>query len=269
MEKTMDSIALAREARKWILKMTSESGSAHVGSALSVVDLLAVAYSALRLSPSPVAGEDQDHLILSKGHAASALYAVLALRGFFPIAWLDRYSNDGAELGGHVTHNVPGVNFSTGSLGHGLSFGVGLALSKKKNADNSRVIVVTSDGELNEGSVWEAALLANQLALDNLIILVDRNRLQSLTTTEMTVQLEPLSDKFISFGFAVHNADGHNHDHLRQLLASAPISSKPAVIICETTKGKGVSFMENKVKWHYRPPDSEELERALSEVEGS
>lgn len=263
----LSSRLLAQEARKSILNMVYQAQAAHVGSALSVVDIVAAAYTTLNLVPPSYEGStlNRDIFILSKGHAAAALYAVLALRGYFPPEWIRRYSQDGAELGGHVTFGVPGVVLSSGSLGHGIPFGAGVALAKKKEKDLGQVAVVVSDGELNEGSNWEALMFSSHHALTNLTVLVDRNHLQSLTSTEKTLSMEPLADKVLSFGWDCVTIDGHDHEAIANEL-SGPVSSRPRLIICETIKGKGVTFMENEVKWHYRPPDKADLALALSEV---
>lgn len=258
---------LAKNARASILKMVHAAKAAHVGSCLSVVDILATVYCLPDVDA--VEKGETSQVILSKGHAAAAIYAVLAHRGYFPEEWLDRYAKDGAELGGHATSGVPGIQFSTGSLGHGLPFGLGLAMGRKLSGQSGNVYVVMSDGELNEGTTWESALLAAHHNLDNLIVLVDRNGLQSLTSTESTLALNPLPEKFESFGWAVASVDGHNHEEIRDKIMESPRLGKPKVLICQTTKGKGISFMENKVVWHYRSPDDDNLAAALAEIERS
>ena len=256
---------LALQARQEILKMTSKAKASHVGSALSVIDILSVIYSGVaNIGPSNMNKSDRDVVILSKGHAASAIYSILALKGFFSIQWLEQYCGDGAPLGGHVTSKgVPGVELSTGSLGHGLPYGLGIALSRKRSSVPGRVFVVMSDGECDEGTTWESALLANHHELDNLTVVVDRNGIQSLKETELTLRLEPFAQKWKSFGWDVHEIDGHDYQELTRSLIE---QSKPTVVIAKTIKGKGVSFMENSVLWHYRPPNDEELSRALREV---
>ena len=256
---------LALQARQEILKMTSKAKASHVGSALSVIDILSVIYSGVaNIGPSNMNKSDRDVVILSKGHAASAIYSILALKGFFSIQWLEQYCGDGAPLGGHVTSKgVPGVELSTGSLGHGLPYGLGIALSRKRSSAPGRVFVVMSDGECDEGTTWESALLANHHELDNLTVVVDRNGIQSLKETELTLRLEPFAQKWKSFGWDVHEIDGHDYQELTRSLIE---QSKPTVVIAKTIKGKGVSFMENSVLWHYRPPNDEELSRALTEV---
>lgn len=245
--------------------MTSRAKVSHVGSALSVIDVLAVLYSgAAQISPQSFGSNARDIVILSKGHAASAIYSTLALKGFFPLEWLANYCSNGAPLGGHVTSKgVPGVELSTGSLGHGLPYGLGIALARKRFKESGRVFVVMSDGECDEGTTWESALLANHHELNNLVVIIDRNGIQSLKETEITLRLEPFAEKWRSFEWEVHEVDGHNY---LDLVNSLKPTEKPTVVIAKTTKGKGVSFMENSVLWHYRPPNEDELTNALEEV---
>ena len=239
-----------------------------MGSALSSVDILSVLYTGgSNAHPDRISSPDRDIVIMSKGHAAAAAYAVLGHAGFFPLEWLDEYCTDGAPLGGHVTKGrVPGVELSTGSLGHGLPFATGIAIASVRKESPTRVFVVMSDGECDEGSNWEAALLAGHHRLRNLTVLIDRNGIQSLGGTEQTVKLEPLADKWAAFGWAVHNVDGHNHEEISEALLRARAEPQPTVLICRTVKGKGVSFMENQVVWHYRPPGEAELTAALYEL---
>ena len=260
-----DAADLAFQARQEILKMTSTAKASHVGSALSVIDILAVLYSGIAdVNPQNLNESNRDIVILSKGHAASAIYSVLALKGFFSLDWLAQYCGNGAPLGGHVTSKgVPGVELSTGSLGHGLPYGLGIAFSRKRSLVPGRVFVVMSDGECDEGTTWESALLAHHHELNNLTVIVDRNGIQSLKETEETLKLEPFAEKWRAFGWDVHEIDGHNYQELTKRLTQ---QSQPTVVIAETTKGKGVSFMENSVLWHYRPPNEDELAKALSEV---
>lgn len=259
---------LALFARRSTILMCSNSGAAHVGSSLSVIDILAVLYSgSANISPAKVKDLERDLIIVSKGHAAAGVYAVLGIAGFFPIEWLDAYCSDGSPLGGHVTKgSVPGVEFSTGSLGHGLPFGTGSALAKKRLNVAGRVFVVLSDGECDEGSNWEAALLASHHRLDRLVVLIDRNGIQSLDSTEKTMRLEPLAEKWAAFGWHVQEVDGHDHETISNAIDDTEQDARPSVIICSTIKGKGVSFMENQVLWHYRSPIGDDLETALNEL---
>jgi transketolase len=233
------------------------------------MDVLAVLYAdVLHVDPSAPDRPDRDRLVLSKGHAAAALYAVLALRGFFPEAWLAGYHQDGQPLGGHVTSaGVPGVELSTGSLGHGLPVGVGMALGLRRRGSAARVVVVMSDGECDEGSVWEAALLAAHHGLSQLAVVVDHNGLQSLGRVEDTLRLEPFADKWRAFGWQVTELDGHDHDALSAAL-SGPAGADPHCVIARTVKGRGVSFMEDSVAWHYRSPSGDLLEQARRELAG-
>lgn len=260
---TLNIEGLAKDCRNEILRMTNRAGASHVASALSVIDILATIYSGvLNIGKNNKEDIDRDIVILSKGHAASALYAVLALKNFFPKEWLDLYCQNDAPLGGHVTSKgVPGVELSTGSLGHGLPYGLGIAMARKLSASSGKVCVVMSDGECDEGTTWESALIANHHNLDNLIVIIDRNRIQSLTYTEDTLKLEPFLDKWKAFGWESYSIDGHNVQQIFEVIRAD--QTGPKCIIAETTKGKGVAFMENSVLWHYKPPNTEELATAL------
>lgn len=265
-----DTVALARQIRLDVLAMTSRSGASHVGSALSVADILAVLYGApvLRFRPEEPRWPERDRFILSKGHAGSAVYSVLARSGFFPVSTLEGHYQDGSLLSGHVSHKgVPGVELSTGSLGHGLGVGAGMAFGLRGAPGAPRVFVVLSDGECDEGSTWEAALFAAHHGLGHLHAIVDYNKIQSLAPVAETLALEPFADKWRAFGWDVREADGHNHDELRQVL-TREANGRPVAILAHTVKGKGVSFMEQSVLWHYRAPRGEEYERARLELEG-
>ncbi len=266
----MKSIELANKIRIHALKMANSGGGSHIGSALSISDILAVLYSdIMNIDPKSPELINRDRFILSKGHAGAAVYAVLAESGFFPTTKLATHYQDGSDLSGHVSHkNVPGVELSTGSLGHGLSVGVGMAKAAMLDKKTHRIFVLLSDGECDEGSVWEAAMFASHHKLDNLIALIDYNKIQSLDTVANTLALEPFKSKWESFGWNAIEVNGHDHTQLKSELAKIPsINSKPTVYICHTTKGKGVSFMENSVLWHYRCPRGEEFEMALKELE--
>lgn len=252
--------------------MTSAGGSSHVGSVLSVADILAVLYGAvLSVDPANPAWPDRDRVVLSKGHAGAGMYAALAERGFFPREKLETHYQDGSDLSGHVSHKgIPGVELSTGSLGHGLSVAAGMALACKLDQRSNRVVCIQSDGECDEGSVWEAAMFAAHHRLDRLIAIVDYNKIQSLDTVENTLALEPFADKWRAFGWAVTECDGHDHEALRAAIGEgSPEAGKPACVLAHTTKGKGVSFMENAVLWHYRTARGDEFTRALAELEAS
>lgn len=263
--------AFAKKIRSLALQMVTRAKASHIGSALSITDILAVLYAkVLRVDPAQPEMPSRDRFILSKGHACVAVYAALAERGFFPASELETYGQDHSNLMNHISHKVPGVEFSTGALGHGLSFGVGKALAAKKMHADWRVFVLLSDGEMDEGSNWEALMFAAHHKLDNLVAIIDYNKLQSLTTTQKTLGLEPLAEKLRAFGWSVQEVDGHNHDQLNQNLSHVPWESgKPSMLIAHTIKGKGISFMENKVEWHYRSPNAEQLAQALAELEAS
>lgn len=260
------SEALALKIRAHSLKMVTHAKASHIGSALSIADIVAVLYAeVLNIDPNNPQWEDRDRFILSKGHACVAVYAALAECNFFPIVWLSTYGTPNSSLINHITHSIPGSEFSTGSLGHGLSFGVGKSLALRNRLMEARVFVLMSDGELDEGSNWEAIMFAGHHRLNNLTAIIDYNNLQSLGKTSETLTLEPLKDKFLSFGWSVLEIDGHSHFALKEAL-SKESKNAPKVVIARTTKGKGVSFMENKVDWHYRSPSPEQLSQALEEI---
>lgn len=262
--------ALAQLIRSQALRMVTRAKASHIGSALSIADIVAVLYGrALRVRPDAPRHPERDRFILSKGHACVAVYAALAETGFIDPGLLETYGTDGSMLMAHISHKVPGAEFSTGALGHGLPFGTGKALAAKRRGAAWRTIVLTSDGEWGEGSNWEAALFAAHHGLDNLICILDYNKLQSLKTVDETLRLEPLHSKFEAFGWAVREVDGHDHEALTKALEGGPwVAGKPMMLIAHTVKGKGVSFMENKVEWHYRNPTAELLEAALAEIDG-
>ena len=265
----MDYIKVANSVRQKIIKMHYTSGASHIGSALSCVDILVAAYfEVLRIDPNDSHNRDRDRFILSKGHAASALYAILAQRGFFNQEILEQYYQDGGCLPGHATKNcVPGVEVSTGSLGHGLSIGIGMALAGRYDNCKYRVFVLLSDGECNEGAVWEAAMFSSQHRIENIIAIIDYNKLQAFGRTKDVIDLEPFKDKWLSFGWSVKEIDGHKFDEIIDALKSVPFEkNKPSVIIAHTIKGKGVSFMENDLTWHYKSPNEEEFKIAVKEL---
>lgn len=265
------STSLAQAIRALTLHMVHKANASHVGSCLSIADLLAVLYGQiLNIDLDNPKLPERDRLILSKGHSAAILYATLAECGFFPKEWLEAYCQDGSPLTGHVSHHVPGIEVSTGSLGHGLPIGCGMALAGKRDNQPYRVFVIVSDGELDEGSNWEPILFAPQHQLDNLVVIVDYNKIQSFGTVKEILDLEPIADKWKAFRWAVKEIDGHNHQQIEDTLKSLPFETgKPSVIIAHTTKGKGVSFMENQLAWHYKSPNAEQLAQALAEVEGN
>lgn len=263
----MSSTELARRIRAHALRMVHKAKASHVGSALSIADILAVLYApdGLRLNAADPQWPQRDRFLLSKGHACVAVYAALAERGFFPVDELSTYGQDFARLMNHVSHQVPGVEFSTGSLGHALPFAVGKLLAARIRGEDWRCVVLLSDGELNEGSNWEALMFAAHHRLSQLTVVVDANGLQSLTTTAETLDMGVLAAKFSAFGCDVEEVDGHDHTALRGALFT-PVGERPAVVIARTIKGKGVSFMEGQVAWHYRSPNDAQLAQALAEV---
>jgi transketolase len=263
-----DIKTLAKTIRQSSLKMVHRAKASHIGSALSIADIVAVLYGkVLNIDPTQPYMSSRDRFILSKGHACVAVYAALAAKGFFNEGQLEDYGKDHSNMMSHISHKVKGVEFSTGSLGHGLSFGVGKALAAKKRGETWRVFVLLSDGELGEGSNWEAMMFAAHHRLDNLIAIIDYNKLQSLTTVNQTLRVEPLANKALAFGWAVREVNGHDHGDMLHLLEQGPWETgMPSFLIAHTTKGKGVSIMENKVEWHYKSPSSEQLAIALEEL---
>lgn len=267
----LDTLELARRIRLHALRMTSSGGSAHIGAVMSMADIVAVLYGAvLRVDPFDENWHARDRFILSKGHAGAGVYAALAERGFFSVEKLSEHAQNGSELSGHVSHKGnPGVELSTGSLGHGLSVGAGMAYAARLDGRAHRVVVLLSDGECDEGSNWEAILFSAHHGLDNLMAIVDYNKIQSLGPVEETLRLEPFADKWRAFGWAVAEVDGHDHEALRAALESVHCEpGKPTCVLAHTVKGKGVSFMEHSVLWHYRTPRGEELEAAKRELRG-
>jgi transketolase len=263
-----DLAELARQIRVNALRMTNAGGSSHIGSILSMADLLAVLYGkVLKVSPLEPKAEKRDRFILSKGHAGAGVYAALALTGFFPIDRLVEHCANGSIFSGHVSHKgVPGVELSTGSLGHGLSVGAGMAYGAKLDGLDYKTFVLLSDGELDEGSNWEAILFASHFKLDNLVAIVDFNKIQSLGPVAATLNLEPLADKWRAFGWHVREVDGHNLGQIEVALTSVPEPGMPTVVLAHTIKGKGVSFMEHSVAWHYRTAKGDDFSRALAEL---
>jgi transketolase len=249
--------------------MVHRANASHIGGCLSSADLLAVLYGRiLRVDPARPDWPDRDRFVQSKGHAAAALYATLALRGFFPTARLADYCADGSDLWGHVTSgHLPGVEVSAGSLGHGLPIGCGMALAAKRAGRPARAFVLLSDGELDEGSTWEAVLFAAHHRLDNLVAVVDYNKIQSFGAVRDVLDLDPLADKWRAFRWGVREIDGHDLAAIEAALAPVPFETgRPSVVVAHTVKGKGVSFMEGQLAWHYKAPDAAQLAQALREI---
>jgi len=259
----------ARTIRISSLRMVHAASLGHPGGDLSAADILATLYSnILRVDPANPAWPDRDRFILSKGHCSASLYSALAYSGFIPVEQLREYMRPLSMLNGHPDRNkVPGVEANTGPLGHGLPIAVGAAKAAKMTGASWRTFVLTGDGELQEGSNWEAAMAAAQFGLENLTLIIDRNRLQQGAETERTVALEPLADRWKAFGWVVREVDGHNLDQLTRTLGAIPFEpGKPNCILANTRKGCGVSFMENRVEWHHRVPTDDELLAALREL---
>jgi transketolase len=250
--------------------MVSAAKASHIGGALSIADIVAVLYCGVaRVNPRAPKWVERDRIILSKGHCCAAIYAALALRGFISLDELDSYGRDGSRLMAHISSEVPGVEFSTGSLGHGLPFGVGRALAAKRRGAMYRTFVLLSDGELDEGSNWESLLFAPQHHLDNLVVIIDYNKIQSLGTVSDVIDLHPLVDKLRAFRWEVRQVDGHDVHALDRALRGVPWEvGKPCCLIADTIKGKGVDFMENSLAWHYKSPSDAELREGLKQLEG-
>ena len=257
-----------REIRFKLIEISHRAQTAHLGGSLSCVDILVALYwTALRIDPGRPDDLNRDRLIFSKGHAISALYAVLARRGFFPESELFKYNEDGGNYPEQPSPGcAPGVEWATGSLGHGLSVGLGMALAAKIQGRNYRVFVIMSDGECQEGSVWEAAMLAPRLKLENVITLIDFNKWQAIGRSDEVMAMEPLMAKWEAFGWVCREVNGHNPFELIKALHDPRPTDTPLVIVAHTIKGKGVSFMEDDNNWHYRSPTAEEVKKARTEL---
>jgi transketolase len=263
----------AIEIRKQLLTMIFHAGGGHTGGSLSSVDILvALYYHVLRIRPDQPAWPDRDRFVMSKGHSVEGYYCVLADRGFFPLKVLETYGTPGTILAGHPTVKVPGVELNTGALGHGLSAGVGMALAARMDRKDFRTCVLLGDGELAEGSVWEAAMAASHFELSNLTAIVDRNRLQISGDTEEVMGLDDLSERWSAFGWQVSEVDGHD---IAELVGqfdtgrSNDTHGSPRLLIARTTKGRGVSFIENQADWHHHVPTADQLERAIAELDAA
>ena len=274
---TTDKIAALREraidVRLRDLQMIHSAKLGHIGGEFSATDILVTLFfgGVLRYDPTNPNDPDRDRFVLSKGHSAAALYTTLAMAGYFDEDLLDTFLEPLSPLNGHPDRNkVPGVETNTGPLGHGFPVAVGIALSGAMDGADRRTYVLTGDGELQEGSMWEAAMSAGHYELDKLVCIVDRNRLQQGDRTETTMGLDPLPEKFAAFGWAVCEVDGNDPAALLEVFAALPFETgKPNCIIANTTKGKGVSFIEDRKEWHHRIPTDEEYEQAVAELEGS
>lgn len=259
---------IAKDVRKKIYQIAHYAGGGHMGASFSMADLISVLYfdGILRYDATNPEWEDRDKFILSKGHACYALYAVLAKAGYFPESKLWHVGQADSVFGGHPKiHDIPGVEASTGALGHGLSFAIGVAYANKSDQKDSHVYVVLGDGECQEGSIWEGALSAPTLELDNLTVVVDHNKLQAMDELENIVRMRPFADKWKAFGWNVVEIDGHNYEEIKKALLIRA-TRQPTLIIANTVKGKGVSFMENVPIWHYRMPNEQELRILMDEL---
>lgn len=258
----------AEKIRKRLLEIIFQAGAGHTGGSLSVTDMLTCLYfSILKIDPMRPDWPDRDRFILSKGHCVESLYCVLASAGFIDDTVLDTYGQFNSILAGHPTRHVPGVELNSGSLGHGLSVGVGMALAARMDGRYYRVFVLMGDGEQGEGSIYEAAMAGSHYGLDNLVAIIDRNRLQISGNTEDVMGLHPIDQRWTSLGWQIHEADGNDHSALLRTFGSLPVSSgKPQLVIAHTVKGKGVSYMENQAKWHHGVPDSTQFKQAIAEI---
>lgn len=267
--KTPELKAKSIDYRKKLLKYIKLANAGHTGGSLSCVDILNVLYNrVLNVTPENFTAPDRDYYVQSKGHSVEALYVVLADKGFFPEADLETLCRHRSHYVGHPTRKVNGVEHNTGALGHGLSFSTGIALAAKLDARNQKIYTLLGDGELTEGSNWEAFLTAAHYKLDNLVAIVDHNTLQITGWTRDVCATDPLDQKFSAFGWSVRHVDGHNIEALIDVLSSVPFAKgKPSIVIAHTTKGKGVSFMENNYKWHHHVPTDEELEQSMKELD--
>jgi len=268
---SQNTIEFSKEIRSETLKMVYNAKASHIGGAFSMADILAVLYhKILNIDARDPKNQNRDRFFLSKGHSCTSLYATLALKGFFSMELLDTYSRNNSILLSHTSHKVPGVELSTGSLGHALGVACGVALAGKIKKSKWRVFTLLSDGELDEGSNWEAILFAPQHELTNLTLIIDYNKIQSLGNVKDIIDLHPLNEKFKAFNWNVIEVDGHDHEALHDALHDAfkpNPSNKPTVVIAHTVKGKGVDFMENKLLWHYKSPDEKQFIDGMNQIQ--
>lgn len=263
-----DTKQFAKEIRILSLKMVHAAKASHIGGALSMADILAVLYNDILSYDNKNPYEDnRDRFLLSKGHACVSLYATLALKGFFDKDKLSTYAQDGSYFLSHISHKIPGVELSAGSLGHILSIGCGMAYAAKLKHQNWRTFCLLGDGEMDEGSVWEAILFAPQHQLDNLVLIIDYNKIQAMGNVENIIKLDSLKNKLESFGWTALDVDGHHIEQLEQTFKTLPFEkNKPTAIIAHTIKGCGVDFMENQLEWHYKSPDDKQLQNAIKQI---
>ena len=270
MTQTEDIQKKASILRARIIETSHKAGMPHLGSCLSCVDILSALYfSVLNIDTSNPKAADRDRFILSKGHGAPALFQVLAMRGFYPEEWLEKYGEDGGVFAEHppTPDHLAGIEAATGSLGHGFPMGVGMALAARINQQKYNVYALLSDGECNEGSIWEAAMFAGGKKLENICVIIDFNKWQATDRSQDVMALDPLADKWKAFGWNTFEVDGHNIDELLRTFSQFPAkNNKPTAIIAHTIKGKGVSFMEDDNNWHYRIPNEEEVKKSKIEL---
>lgn len=266
---SIKSLEMAKKIRKTSVSMVYKAHASHIGGALSMADILAVLYSdVLHFNSKDPNWAQRDRCLLSKGHACVSFYAALAYAGFYPISELDSYAQDGSSFLCHTTHHVPGIEISAGSLGHGFPIACGIALGSKIKKEHFNIYIILGDGEMDEGSNWESFLFGAHHKLSNLCVIIDYNKIQSFGSTNDVLRLEPLVDKLKAFNWNVISVDGHNHDELLCAFdAFHREEDKPTVIIAHTIKGKGVSFMENNLAWHYKSPNDEQYKQAMEEIE--
>ena len=255
-----------KNIRKTILNMVNSSGAAHIAAAYSVVEILNTIYNNVNISKIKNSDISHDRIIFSKGHATSCLYAVMYHHGLLDKSLIDTYFKNNTTLAGHVSHHVPFVEHSTGGLGLGLSVGTGIAIGMRSKKINSKVFVILGDGEMQEGSNWEAIMLAGHLKLENLTIFIDINELGQVGKLENSCSLEPLTQKLESFNFDVHDIDGHDEEEIDSAIKKSITTKKPNAILCRTIKGRGVSFMEKNNLWHYKCPKDDDYKKALMEL---
>jgi len=257
-----------RRIRTRVLERLHAATASHLGTNMSMVEILAAIYTVTDVARISVGASDRDRVVISKGHSAAATYAALEEFGILSTKLMDTYHQSGSLLAGHVSHGVPGVEHSTGALGHGLSVALGMAIAQRSLRQDGRVFCVCGDGEMQEGSVWEALLLWRHLGLSNLVLLVDHNRISSITRTHDVIAMDPPATRFEGLGFIAQTVDGHDVEEIIAAILAALVGDRPTVIVCETVKGKGVSFAEHEPIWHYRSLTDELLVTALKDVAG-
>lgn len=264
----MNSIEFAREIRRLSVEMVYKARASHIGGAMSMADILAVLYTGeIKFDAASPEWDGRDRFLLSKGHACVSYYATLSLAGFYPISQLKTYAQKGSPFLCHISHHVPGVEFSAGSLGHGLPIATGIALAAQRQHKDYNTYVLLGDGEMDEGSNWEALLFAAHHHLSNLCAIVDYNKIQSFGDTNKVLNLESLVDKLIDFNCNVIECEGHNHEELKKSFELfKQETEKPTVVVAHTIKGKGVSYMENELAWHYKSPSAEQYQQAMEEL---